>query len=485
MTARLTIFFIIIAVAVGTNGCGSGSSGGTSQTSQAQLKALSITAVNSTFAAGRQAQFSATGTFSDGTTRFVKVDTWSSSNPAVAPVDQNGRVTAKVSGSTSITASSGSVQTTSSMNVVTLKTKFIYVSIAAPGVNKLAGFSIDSTTGQLTPLPGSPFDINASFVTADPLGRFLFVANGATTAYSIDPQTGSLTPASFSADSMFVSSPNLDPTTRFLYSANNQTNGSSINGSTVNLNNGALTTIPGSPWSASGLLDCFTFDRLGQFLFLCDIDTNHGDSGVAAFQIDQNSGALSMVSGSPFVEQGTKIQPGHGPATVGDPISIVIGSSGNFLYAFNGDECELATGTSCPEVEVYKINQSTGALQVVYPQPLPIPATGVFIQHPNGNWLYAPEGDFHATGQINGLALNDATATVTALPSMPVSAGGLCPSQPAFNDDASRLYVVNQCDTTISVFAVNPDGSLTLEQTPAVTALPFMASRMAVVSVPQ
>jgi 6-phosphogluconolactonase (cycloisomerase 2 family) len=221
---------------------------------------------------------------------------------------------------------------------------------------------------------------------------------------------------------------------------------------------------------------------LGQFLFMCDQDQSlSGNSGVNAFQIDQNSGALKLVAGSPFVEQGTRIQPGHGAATVGTPGSIVIGSSGNFLYAFNGDPC--INGSSC--VEVYKIDHNTGALQVVDPEPLSIPATGGFIQHPNGTWLYSSAGDFRATGQMNGLALNDATATVTALPNMPVSAGGLCPIQPTFNDDASRLYVVNQCDTTISVFGINPDGSLTLQQTPAVTASPSFAGRMAVVSVPQ
>jgi 6-phosphogluconolactonase (cycloisomerase 2 family) len=258
-----------------------------------------------------------------------------------------------------------------------------------------------------------------------------------------------------------------------------------VNGSTINLDNGALTPISTSPWQVPGEVDCYTFDSSGTFLFACDLDTLGGNSGVHAFQIDQNSGALALVAGSPFVEQGTKIQPGQGPATVGNPSSIVIGPSGNFLYAFNGDECALSNGTHCPKAEVYRINRSTGALQVVYPEPLPVPdGSGGQIQHPNGEWVYAAGGDFQAPGQIVGVMLDDTAVTVTALPNMPVSTG-LCPAQPAFNDDASRLYVVNRCDTTISVFKVNADGSLTLEQTPVVAPAGFTAFSMAVVSVPQ
>jgi 6-phosphogluconolactonase (cycloisomerase 2 family) len=121
----------------------------------------------------------------------------------------------------------------------------------------------------------------------------------------------------------------------------------------------------------------------------------------------------------------------------------------------------------------------------IYPEPLPVPdGSGGQIQHPNGEWVYAAGGDFQAPGQIVGVMLDDTAVTVTALPNMPVSTG-LCPAQPAFNDDASRLYVVNRCDTTISVFKVNADGSLTLEQTPVVAPAGFTAFSMAVVSVPQ
>jgi 6-phosphogluconolactonase (cycloisomerase 2 family) len=482
MFARIVKGFIPVCLVVGSVGCGGGSSPQSSQ----GLTQLSITAINSTFATGRQAQYAATGTFSDGSKHFVKVDSWSSSNTAVAAIDQNGRVTAKTSGHATITATAGLIQSTSTLNVVTLKTKFIYVSVLAPGVNKLAGFSIDAA-GQLTPLPGSPFDINAGFIATDPLGRLLFNSNPPNTAFQIDPQNGSLTPTVFSASPAFLSSPNLDPTTRFLFSTSNgPTQASSlVNGSTINLDNGALTPINTSPWQVSGEVDCYTFDSSGKFLFACDLDTLGGNSGVHAFQIDQDSGALALAPGSPFVEQGTKIQPGQGPATVGNPSSIVIGPSGNFLYAFNGDECALSNGTHCPKAEVYRIDRNTGALQVVYPEPLPVPdGSGGQIQHPNGKWVYAAGGDFHAPGQIVGVMLDDTAVTVAALPNMPVSTG-LCPAQPAFNNDASRLYVVNRCDTTISVFTVNSDGSLTLEQTPVVAPAGFMAFSMAVVAVPQ
>jgi len=50
-----------------------------------------------------------TGTFSDGSTGSVNAVTWSSSNPSVAVVDQNGLVRDMAPGTTTIQAASGQV----------------------------------------------------------------------------------------------------------------------------------------------------------------------------------------------------------------------------------------------------------------------------------------------------------------------------------------------------------------------------------------
>jgi YVTN family beta-propeller protein len=65
------------------------------------------------------------------------------------------------------------------------------------GSNNVSGFTIDTLTGVLTPVVGSPFSAgtgpNAAAVAA---GKFLYVANSASndvSAYAIDPNTGALT----------------------------------------------------------------------------------------------------------------------------------------------------------------------------------------------------------------------------------------------------------------------------------------------------
>jgi 6-phosphogluconolactonase (cycloisomerase 2 family) len=75
---------------------------------------------------------------------------------------------------------------------------FAYVTI--PSSNEIAGFSIDGTSGTLTPLAGSPFPVGVeplSAVVAS--GWYLFAANNGSndlSVYSIDQSSGALTPVS-------------------------------------------------------------------------------------------------------------------------------------------------------------------------------------------------------------------------------------------------------------------------------------------------
>jgi len=78
-----------------------------------------------------------------------------------------------------------------------LHAQFAYVANA--GSNDVSGYMIDSTTGALTPIPGSPFP--AGFfpcsLAVDPAGRFAYVANASSanvSGYRINPTSGGLTP---------------------------------------------------------------------------------------------------------------------------------------------------------------------------------------------------------------------------------------------------------------------------------------------------
>lgn len=81
----------------------------------------------------------------------------------------------------------------------TMPLRSAYVTI--PASNQVAGYSIDGTSGALTPLAGSPFPAGVEPLSAavSAPGGFLYVANNGSnnlSVYSIDQSSGALTPVS-------------------------------------------------------------------------------------------------------------------------------------------------------------------------------------------------------------------------------------------------------------------------------------------------
>ena len=86
----------------------------------AVLLSIAITPTNPTFAAGRRQQFTATGTFSDGTTQDLSsAAIWVSSNPQVLTIDSAGDAQSSSAGSVSVTASIDGIMTTTASFAVT------------------------------------------------------------------------------------------------------------------------------------------------------------------------------------------------------------------------------------------------------------------------------------------------------------------------------------------------------------------------------
>jgi len=148
-------------------------------------------------------------------------------------------------------------------------------------------------------------------------------AAGSISAYSIDSQTGSLLPVPGSpfADPGGPWSIAVDPKSRFAYIANrgDDTISAYAIGGT-----GALTPVPGSPFpqdpTASGELPVsVAVDPAGKFVFVA----NYNYRTVRAYQIDQNTGALTQAPGSPF------------PAGT-NPQSVTVDLSGKFVYVASG-----------------------------------------------------------------------------------------------------------------------------------------------------
>jgi hypothetical protein len=136
------------------------------------------------------------------------------------------------------------------------------------------GFSINSSTGALSAVSGSPF----------PLG-------------GTPPDAGGLT--------MFVSGGS------YLYATN--PNAGTVAGFTFDSSNGRLTPVPGSPFPAGNTpVQAVQEGLQSKFLYITDLNDSAG--GISAFTIGANPGTLSPIPGSPF-PTGT---PGSFPGPVGD-----------------------------------------------------------------------------------------------------------------------------------------------------------------------
>jgi len=103
----------------------------------ATLVSLQIAPNNSSMPAGAVKQFSAIGTFSDNSTQDLTQSVlWTTSNPAVATINNVGTVSSLITGSTTITAASGAVSRSTTLTVSTVKLVSITISPSNSRVEK-------------------------------------------------------------------------------------------------------------------------------------------------------------------------------------------------------------------------------------------------------------------------------------------------------------------------------------------------------------
>jgi len=150
---------------------------------------------------------------------------------------------------------------------------FLYVNLPdAELPNDIGGFLRDSTSGELTPMPGSPFvsesatNPTATSMAMHPSGKFLYVENyngGPVSALAIDPNSGVLSPVAGSPFPPQVSNRNktnpptivegnaiaVDPSGKYLYLSGND---AEIVVYSINQTTGALEAVSGSPFPISG-----------------------------------------------------------------------------------------------------------------------------------------------------------------------------------------------------------------------------------------
>src|SRR5256885_17141653 len=100
------------------NNSGSSGNGTTNPSGGVTLASITINPTTLSLPLGKGQPFSATGHFSDGSSRDMTATvTWTSSNPSVANITSGGSLSSLATGSTTITATSASLSASASVTV--------------------------------------------------------------------------------------------------------------------------------------------------------------------------------------------------------------------------------------------------------------------------------------------------------------------------------------------------------------------------------
>ena len=229
-----------------------------------------------------------------------------------------------------------SVTVAQAQGVISRSGVFVYTGntgYAGSSNTLINGYVINATTGTLTNASGTPFATSGQIfaIAAHPSGKFVYAAidNGTLAAFTVDSFVGTLTPvpgspytAQASGTIQAIDAKNMlaiDPAGKFLYLAGI----SSLYAFAIDAHTGALSVVPGSPFSSNGA-SAVAIDPSGKYLI-----TASGSSGTLAYAIDGGTGALTAV--------GSVVSGCGGSFMAFEP-------SGHFLYATSG-----AAGWDAPQ----------------------------------------------------------------------------------------------------------------------------------------
>jgi 6-phosphogluconolactonase len=280
--------------------------------------------------------------------------------------------------------------------------KFLYV--ANTRANTISIFNV-GTAGLLTLNTAVPSGNGPTAVTIDPTGTYLLVTNvfgsngsgGDVSVYTMDSGSGALTEV---AGSPFPA--NKNPTAiqfthsgDFVYVTNTAIG--MVTGFSFSMTSGALTQVPGSPLISGAGAAALAIDTTDQFLYVANPSATNLPpysstiGNISGFNIDSTTGALTLMQGSPFA------------ATNGNGPTALTVAPGGFVYA-------VTAGTSY-SIWCFSITHDTGQLVGVAGSPFSLSAGGLFaVIDPIGNYLY--------TGSQSGNGISAYTGVANGAPSI-------------------------------------------------------------------
>jgi 6-phosphogluconolactonase (cycloisomerase 2 family) len=283
---------------------------------------------------------------------------------------------------------------------------------------------------------GTAEAVNSVSVTSSQV-TFAYTANngdGTVSAFAVNSATGSMTPiGTYSTGGSGPNGAAVDPSGRFLYVSNHGS--SSIAIFAIDPSSGSLTPTADSPMPSPAGPVTLAFDAPGNFLYVCNEGfADPAAASVSAFQVDQASGALTPVPGSPFPT-------GWGPQWV------ALHPSGQYLYTAN------SYGNT---MNIFGVNSSTGVLTPI----AMVPTTGnrprEIAPDPSGAYVYVAD---ESSGDISAYSVDTNTGMLNPLPGFPVALGGATVGV-IFDRTGEYLYASDEGGGAILGFSVASAGVL-------------------------
>jgi len=338
--------------------------------------------------------------------------------------------------------------------------EFVYAAnlgtLSNPG-GSISGFVVNQQSGELAPVPGSPFPAGdwPGGITSDPAGHHVFIiegkfrpadvcteAKGILLSENIDAHSGRLLPADkVTLDGFCPQSMAVDPEGKTLYVSEETTdtrgrqNGGEIQAFKIE-QNGTLTEIPGSPLSVADGVGALAMHPGGKLLYVVTGMDEGGavlgpDQAILVFDRDQQTGALGPAR----------------PAAVGSQAHLAIAPSGRLMIAQNISPSN--------EVVLFTIDPASGALtpQITMSRSLPWAVTvdplSEFIAVTVASPLTIP---LH--GEIQIFRIDDSASSMTQVPGTAISAGN-GPNDVKFDLQGKLVYSVETNGNLIDGFMLD------------------------------
>lgn len=336
---------------------------------------------------------------------------------------------------------------------------FAYV--ANKSGNDVSVYLVSSSVGAMEEIMNSPFAAGSapSSVTIDPSGRFAYVTNSGgpdISAYVLDPATGAPSPITSGAsaclnlstanpNNCFATGPSpqavaVDSTGSYAYVLTSDgVYRYSIDGTTGALTQLTPATSAGTSPQAMALLP----NSAGDFLYVA----NSGSNDISVYQVDESSGALTEISGSPFPAGDT-------------PKAITIAPNGQFAYVAN---------SAGNDISAYTVD-SSGALTPITGGNAS-PCNGTLSPNPNncftagttpvsitidatGSYLYTANS---GSDNVSGYSIDGGTGELTEIAGPPASpyTAGTTPVSVTLDPSGKFAYATNSGSNDVTAYTVD------------------------------